>query len=227
MTGLPFSRLDAELIENFELCLLAYDKQVPFTRNGQYSFHRKTIDQRRNAGDVLAAIESDLFLEDMYETLKAWGIGKRASRIVSRSQFGSNIRNCANQLEAFEKFKIADNNLDVSRLTTELWKLMRSLHVVENVSLIVPGTKAVHHLLPDLVPPMDRAWTGAFFNWSATTFEYENRAFDKSFEWFLKVANQVDCRSYVGEGWRTSSTKVLDNALIGYCKLNGIKPRGT
>jgi hypothetical protein len=32
----------------------------------------------------------------------------------------------------------------------------------------VPGTKALHHLLPDLVPPMDRAWTGAFFHWSTT-----------------------------------------------------------
>jgi hypothetical protein len=34
-------------------------------------------------------------------------------------------------------------------------------------ALIVPGTKALHHVLPDLVPPMDRAWTGAFFLWSA------------------------------------------------------------
>jgi hypothetical protein len=27
---------------------------------------------------------------------------------------------------------------------------------------VVGGTKTLHHLLPDLVPPMDRRWTGAF-----------------------------------------------------------------
>ncbi len=29
---------------------------------------------------------------------------------------------------------------------------------------------------------------------------------------------------YVGDAWRTSSPKVLDNALIGYCKSRGISP---
>jgi GntR family transcriptional regulator / MocR family aminotransferase len=28
-------------------------------------------------------------------------------------------------------------------------------------------------------------------------------------------------------GWRTSSSKVLDNAIIGYCKLNEITPAQT
>ena len=30
-----------------------------------------------------------------------------------------------------------------------------------DITTIVPGTKALHHVLPDLVPSMDRAWTGA------------------------------------------------------------------
>jgi len=32
---------------------------------------------------------------------------------------------------------------------------------------------------------------------------------------------------YIGQGWRTSRSKVLDNAVIGYCKLNKIPPAGT
>ncbi len=29
---------------------------------------------------------------------------------------------------------------------------------------------------------------------------------------------------FVGDGWRTSRTKVLDNAVIGYCKIHKITP---
>jgi hypothetical protein len=29
---------------------------------------------------------------------------------------------------------------------------------------------------------------------------------------------------YVGTGWRTSTTKVLDKAVIGYCKISNISP---
>jgi hypothetical protein len=32
---------------------------------------------------------------------------------------------------------------------------------------------------------------------------------------------------YIGGGWRASRSKVLDNVVIGYCKLNKITPAGT
>jgi hypothetical protein len=46
-------------------------------------------------------------------------------------------------------------------ITDQLWMVVESLGVVENVAKIVAGTKTLHHLLPDLVVPMDRAWTGS------------------------------------------------------------------
>ena len=214
------------VIDNFELCLEAYDGQVPFRRSGQYSWHRKTIDRRRSWSKISEALEDDLFLDALYETLQAWGIGKRASRIVTRDQFGRNLRQCSDEISYFEDLQIYDHNLDIPATSNELWKLIEKIHVVENVSLIVPGTKTLHHLLPDLVPPMDRAWTGAFFSWSATTPHYEKQAFTQTFASFSKIAIATQPSSYVGEGWRTSSSKILDNAIIGYCKLHGIKPRG-
>lgn len=39
------------------------------------------------------------------------------------------------------------------------WQVIENLGIVRNRSLIVSGTKALHHVLPGLVPPMDRAWT--------------------------------------------------------------------
>lgn len=106
-----------------------------------------------------------------------------------------------------------------------MWSIIGSLGVVENRSLIVPGTKTMHHLLPDLVPPMDRAWTGAFFLWSAAAPQYaQATTFERTFTSFSHMAVAAQPRQYVGEGWRTSRTKILDNAVIGYCKISKIGP---
>ncbi len=90
------------------------------------------------------------------------------------------------------------------------------------------GTETLHHLLPELVPPMDRAWTGAFFLWSAAPEQSAQRAsFVRTFSGFAKVACASAPLQYVGGGWRTSLTKVVDNAVIGYCKAHGIRPAGS
>ena len=39
-----------------------------------------------------------------------------------------------------------------------------------------------------------------------------------------QVARAVKPAGYTSEGWRTSRSKVLDNAIISYCKLNRIEP---
>ena len=57
--------------------------------------------------------------------------------------------------------------LDIPAVCEHLWQVIGNLGIVRNRALIVPGTQALHHVLPDLVRPMDRAWTGALFLWSA------------------------------------------------------------
>jgi hypothetical protein len=71
---------------------------------------------------------------------------------------------------------------------------------------------------------MDRAWTGAFFLWSAAAPQYaQPTTFARTFTGLAEVARAVKPSEYTGKGWRTSRSKVLDNAIIGYCKLNGIE----
>lgn len=215
------------VIDEFAICLETYDQRIPFTRSGQYSLHRATIDRRRSFASVREAIEDEVFLGDFHQTLYAWGIGKRASRLVSLPEFRDRLSDCGEDLSDFEHLRLDDPELDISLTATRLWQLIESLGVVQNVSLIVPGTKTLHHLLPDLVPPMDRAWTGAFFLWSMGAPEYERSTFIRTFSSFAKIAQATDPSNFVGEEWRTSLTKVLDNAIIGYCKLHGIAPRGS
>ena len=211
------------LIEEFSSCVEIYDEQAPFTRRGQYTMHRKTIDRRRALGSVKAALSDEEFLDDLYETLHAWGIGRRASKLVQRDEFGSKLRESASLLSTFERLSLEDEGLNLESTANQLWALIKQLGAVENYSLVVPNAKILHHLLPDLVPPMDRAWTGSFFLWSATAPQTEQEAtFVQTFVRLGMVAQATNPSQYVGAGWRTSPTKILDNAVIGYCQLHGL-----
>lgn len=215
------------VIDEFTICLETYDQRIPFTRSGQYSLHRATINGRRSFASVRDAIEDEVFLEDFHQTLYAWGIGKRASRLVPLTEFRDRLSACGEEISDFEHLRLDDPELDIPLTAMRLWELIEHLGVVKNVSLIVPGTKTLHHLLPDLVPPMDRAWTGAFFLWSMGAAGYERSTFVRTFYSFAKIAQATDPSNFVGEEWRTSLTKVLDNAIIGYCKLHDVAPRGS
>ncbi len=211
------------LIEEFEACVEFYDEQAPFTRRGQYTMHRKTIDRRRTFSHVEAALSDEEFLDDLYETLHAWGIGRRASKLIPRKELGNRLLSLGPLISKFEKFKLEDESLDLSEVAEMIWELVQQLKVVENVSLVVPSAKILHHLLPDLVPPMDRAWTGSFFLWSATAPQNEQKeTFVQTFLSLGRIARATKPSQYVGQGWRTCPTKIVDNAVIGYCQLHGL-----
>jgi hypothetical protein len=102
-----------------------------------------------------------------------------------------------------------------------LWTVINTLGVVDNDAKLVAGTKTLHHLLPDLVPPMDREWTGRFFGLHGPEWQgaSQRRTFLKLYRTFVDVARQTAPQRFVtGHGWRTSRTKILDNAMISYCK---------
>jgi hypothetical protein len=42
----------------------------------------------------------------------------------------------------------------------------------------------------------------------------------------VEIAQLVKRSRLIGAGWKTSTTKPLDNAVVAYCSLNEIRPRG-
>lgn len=184
-----------------------------------------TIDARLRCGSVRRAVEDEAFLRLLYRTLQRWGIGRRASVLVPLAEFRQHMRDQAAPIAVLGTTRIDDPVLDVPAVCEHIWQVIENLGIVRNRLLIVPGTKALHHVLPGLVPPMDRAWTGAFFLWSAAAAQNAPAAtFARTFTGLAQVARAVKPAGYIGKGWRTSSSKVLDNAIIGYCKLNETAP---
>jgi hypothetical protein len=221
----------AELARNFEDYVRKYDASAPFRRAGQLDFHQSTIRLRRQAGTVRHAVEDPRFIEALRRTLYAWGIGKRGTTLASVERLRHTLAEHRPRLEELEHLALENLTAgEVSAVTDRVFGLIGSLDIVSADAKIVAGTKTLHHLLPDLVPPMDRAWTGAFFKWSTIDVQYrQERTFGKAFVALADVARLTQPKQFVGIGWRTSSTKVLDNAVIGYClahRLGGARDAG-
>jgi len=205
------------LIRDFSGLLEYYDQEVPFDRSGQYATHRRTIDLRLAAGSVEAALEQDPFLQSLYATLQAWGIGSRASRLVPFARFASVLRSWSPAFTELDGLLIDDRDMDADVIRDRLWVLVEQVEVVENQARIVALSKTIHHLLPDLLPPIDRMYTQAFFGFHPAEFQYQQeRVFRTIWDHFVEIATAVDPSRYVGEGWRTSRTKVIDNAVVAY-----------
>jgi predicted RNase H-like HicB family nuclease len=75
------------LIKGFPQFLSAFDKYCPFIRSGQLEYHVRTIELRREHGSARSAIENAQFRRSLYNTLQAWQIGSRASRLKPYAEF--------------------------------------------------------------------------------------------------------------------------------------------
>lgn len=49
-----------------------------------------------------------------------------------------------------------DDAPNVQNVSNRIWGLLDGLRIVENQARLVSGTKTLHHMLPDLIVPMDR-----------------------------------------------------------------------
>ena len=205
------------LIADFPRFLSEFEVREPFAKSEQLESHRRTIELRELRGSAAAAIGDPEFVESLHCTLRAWGIGSRGSKLRALPSFSAALQDSVPAIAALEGFRIDGADLNVDQMIGELWRLIETLKIVDNAAPIVSGTKTLHHILPELVPPMDRAYTQTFFLWHNPQFQYgQSDCFRKAFGAFVHIARQVNPQQYVGRHpWHTSRTKVLDNAVVG------------
>ncbi len=197
------------LIAGFPRFLDAYTKKPAFARHGQLEFHLETIRLRRALGSAAAAISDEAFLRSLYRTLQAWGIGSRASKLVDEEQFATRLQEKGSELTALDGICIDDPQLHPTQMGERLWRIIESMGIVENNAKIVPGSKALHHILPELVVPIDRMWTQTFFRWQNPEFQYgQASCFAHAFSAFVEVARKANPQQYVGAGWNSRPAMV-------------------
>ena len=213
-----------DLCEGFENYL---GEEPPFG-DWAWHLHRETIEMRKQFRSLGEAIESyDFIVKHIGYTLLAWGMDGRAAQLVPRDKFFCNIK-------AQKRFVVALERISVSDLTNQgyidyLWKVIHALNLSQTRSQVVTGAKVLHHLLPGLIPPIDRQYTAKFF----TPSSLKNPRDVNSSSHFKAIAEGIGfIARLLGEGygddyltelvgstpWSTSETKLIDNAIIGYVK---------
>ena len=112
----------------------------------------------------------------------------------------------------------------LTRKAHEIWSVLSTLTVSKAESLIVANSKALHHVLPHLMPPIDHEYTLKFFYNRKNLSINEDEAFLEMYVEFHRIAveNSQEIASRIGKRWHTSESKVIDNAIVGYMRKRKI-----
>lgn len=192
---------------------------TPAFNDEQLRAHLKTLALRSQLGSAAAAAKSAEFAKALRRTLELWRMNTRGAKLVPLSAFEASLQRCAADIVSFEDDHLEAEALDAAAAAERLWSLIDRLEISATGVRLVACTKALHHLLPNLVVPMDRQFTGAFFGWNTHDWQVkEERLFKSGFVVFGEIARKTNPSRYVGNGWNTSPAKVLDNAIVGYCR---------
>jgi len=214
-----------KLILNFDNCIKHFNKIQKFTGPSLY-FHHKTI-QLHKQYDAIDLIQNEIFLEYLYATLASWGMhrmGPGNTKLSEYTIFRDSIFNERENIEKLQKmeiYSIPDDHL--LQISTAIYQIISRFQIGIGDTKIVAGSKTLHHILPNLVPPIDGKYTMKFFynNRQTALSPGEDIAFNDMFKQFVKIAKicQPTIISHIGSGMNTSKTKVIDNAIVGYCEL--------
>lgn len=217
--GPPIETRVDDLIGNFHDYLSHFEKNIKFSGPSIY-FHKKVIGKIRNSERYEQLFHDDLFFDYLYATLASWGMhrmGKGGAKMANFEDFKHSICLAKDNLLNLQQIKLElITGEELLKVKTKLSSVFDSIHVMESGSKLVGNSKAVHHLLPDLVPPIDRQHTLRFFYGHTNIYNEEKVIFLECFDKFIYISHFLKHKDIPFEGFNTSIPKIIDNAIMGY-----------
>jgi hypothetical protein len=153
------------------------------------------------------------------------------------SVFKQSLISQIDRLSKFRGLKMSESNeeqycsyLDNLKATYE------SLHVSESNSMLVANSKTLAHILPHLIPPIDRQYTIRFFTQDNKEFfnnagKYKQLRFPKVSEdqfanfkdYCFRIKRMFDrCDRHIfkleSDTFNTSYPKIMDNVIMAFVK---------
>jgi hypothetical protein len=208
----------SSLIADFALYVEAFDELHPFTPR-QRAAHQAALALRAQTS-VTDLWANDPYTNAVYEVLAAWNMNQRGARLIPISVFRERLHATAPLLRTLQRERLEHLD-DVEATTKSLWTLIRDLWVSETKSPLVATSKAIHHVLPDLLPPIDRNFTLRFFGQLTANGVKQEAAFRSIFPSLhhIAAATAPEFQVIGGKGMHTGIPKMVDNAIVGYVSL--------
>ena len=186
---------------------------------------------------------SDRHLEMIYATLASWGMHKMGNpdftraKLVDFSDFKNSILAYKDQLQLMTSLSMVCCDADeYSGYIDQLKAVYYNLKVSISEATIVSNSKTLAHILPNLIPPIDRQYTIRFFTQKNKNFfsnsggfknvslpqGIENQFHDfKSYCCMIKgLLDKCDNTMFVihEESFNTSYPKIMDNLIMAFVK---------
>ena len=154
-----------KLSGNLVYYLDKFDEANIFTGPSLF-FHFRTLDRLKHLGALSAAFEDTLFFEYLYATLASWGLhrmGDTATKMVDFESFQSSLQAKKDDIVVLQGYKLTQlSEVDLKTVTETLGNILSNIKISASKTQLVAGSKALHHLLPKLMPPIDRQYTKIF-----------------------------------------------------------------
>ena len=222
------NRIDG-LVEGFE----SYAETEMLFGDWAWSMHRETVKCRRQFSSVEEAIESyDFIVRHVGYTLVAWGMDTRGARLVPAAEFYARIKDCGPSIALWDRHSTSD--LKQERLAHCLFDTFHNLGLSKTKAQVVTASKAMHHLLPDLVPPIDHEYTSRFFtppHLGIVCDQNSRPKFVDIAQGLGTIAGSLEAqhgKDYLASlvdktEYATSESKLIDNAIVGYVMRHELK----
>jgi hypothetical protein len=208
-----------DILANTEKYHRAYYDAETFRGPSIYFHHRALETRNKPTGSA--------HLEYVYATLSAWGMhrmGKGGSKMQPFDIFRQSIERFRDRITEAQGFSFQEMS---GQKWSVLKEIFQGINVMASGTSIVGNSKVMHHMLPNIVPPIDREYTLWYLRGNT------NIKNDLPFEWqlmkgiisefFIPVASDKEFIDKITKWmerkdqypWDTSIFKVIDNLIIG------------
>jgi hypothetical protein len=178
-------------------------------------------------------------IEMIYATLVSWGMhrmGNTKTKMVCFTKFKHSILTYKTELTDLKGIRIEDiSTADLPEIIKRLSAICFKLKTSKSNARIVGNSKTLAHILPNLVPPIDRQYTIRFFTCEPGTFLNKKEKFkpvqnfkdleeEKFFSHMINKTHdftnhiKMDKRIKIEEPFNTSFPKIFDNLIMTYIK---------
>ena len=212
------------LINNFDFYLKESEKI--FLRNWSEGIksHIIVIDKIRSNSpqNIISLLRSQDFLKDIYNVLLFFGMNSRGAKLKSFEYFASTLTSNIKTIGLISNFELESiTDIQLQEAKPVLKELFYSLDIMESSSKLVGFSKTMAHIIPDLIPPIDRQNINNFFFGNTILPTYSYGEFNRFWNIFLKFQYiskklQLSKHNRKFEGFNSSIPKIIDNAIWGY-----------
>jgi len=120
-------------------------------------------------------------------------MGPGNTKLLNFTAFCQTIRAQEEAFVALNAYPLHDLPEDsVPHVAEQIWACLAAIKVSPANARMVSSTKVCHHILPQLIPPIDREYTLRFFYGRSELTINEGDAFVEMFRRLYRIASEVD-----------------------------------